>query len=188
MLIFESVLELPRALIRHVRVPPPFRLPPGPLARERLDIELVQRGLIAAGDLYPEFDRDVPPEERKYAPALVEKLRMLFDSEYPDVTDVNVQPIMVASELLANWNGNFFNFVSSRDLARQEGLIFRHLLKMVLLLDEFQQVTPVGVDPLAWQEELRETAEALTACCRSVDPSWTDSMLSQQDDADFIER
>ena len=188
MLIFESVLELPRALVRHVRVPPPFRLPPGPLARERLDIELVQRGLIAAGDLYPEFDRDLPPEERKYAPALVEKLRMLFDSEYPDVTDVNVQPIMVASELLANWNGNFFNFVSSRDLARQEGLMFRHLLKMVLLLDEFRQVTPVGVDPLAWQEELRETAEALTACCRSVDPSWTDSMLSQPDDADFIER
>lgn len=188
MLIFESVLELPRALVRHVRVPPPFRLPPGPLARERLDIELVQRGLIAAGDLYPEFDRDVPPEERKYAPALVEKLRMLFDSEYPDVTDVNVQPIMVATELLANWNGNFFNFVSSRDLARQEGLIFRHLLKMVLLLDEFRQVTPVGIDPLAWQEELKETAEELTACCRSVDPSWTDSMLSQQDDADFIER
>ena len=51
MLIFESVLELPRALIRHVRVPPPFRLPPGPLALERLDMEIVQRGLIAAGDL-----------------------------------------------------------------------------------------------------------------------------------------
>lgn len=188
MLIFESVLELPRALIRYVRVPPPFRLPPGPLARQRLDIEIVQRGLIAQGDLYPEFDPDLPPEERKYAPALVEKLRMLFDSEYPDVTDVQVQPIMVATELLANWNGKFFNFVSSRDLARQEGLIFRHLLKMVLLLDEFRQVTPVGVDPNDWQEELRETAERLTECCRSVDPSWTETMLSQQDDADFIER
>ena len=188
MLIFESVLELPRALIRYVRVPPPFRLPPGPLARERLDIEIVQRGLIAAGDLYPEFDRDTPPEERKYAPALAEKLRMLFDSEYPDVTDVMVQPVMVATELLLNWNGNFFNFVSSRDLIRQEGLIFRHLLKMVLLLDEFRQVTPVGVDSNAWQEELRETAERLTECCRSVDPSWTDSMLTQQNNTDFIER
>lgn len=188
MLIFESVLELPRALIRSVRVPPPFRLPPGPLARERLDIEIVQRGLIAAGDLYPEFDPKAPPEERKYAPSLVEKLRMLFDSEYPDVTDVNVQPVMVATELLLNWNGNFFNFVSSRELSRQEGLIFRHLLKMVLLLDEFRQVTPVGVDPVAWQDELRETAERLTECCRTVDPSWTDSMLAQQDDADFVER
>ncbi len=188
MLIFESVLELPRALVRHVRVPPPFRLPPGPLARERLDIEIVQRGLIAAGDVYPEFDPDLPPEERKYAPALADKLRMLFDSEYPEVTDVMVQPVMVATELLLNWNGNFFNFVSSRDLTRQEGLIFRHLLKMVLLLDEFRQVTPIGIDTNVWQEELRETAERLTSCCRTVDPSWTDSMLTQQDDSDFIER
>lgn len=188
MLIFESVLELPRALIRHVRVPPPFRLPPGPLARERIDNAIVQRGLIAAADLYPEFDPDIPPEERKYAPALADKLRMLFDSEYPDVTDVSVQPVMVATELLLNWNGNFFNFVSSRDLTRQEGLIFRHLLKMVLLLDEFRQVTPIGVDSNAWQEELRETAERLTECCRTVDPSWTDSMLAQQESADFIER
>ena len=188
MLIFESVLELPRALIRHVRVPPPFRLPPGPLALERLDIEIVQRGLIPAGDLYPEFDPDIPPEERKYAPTLADKLRMLFDSEYPDVTDVMVQPVMVAAELLLNWNGNFFNFVSSRDLTRQEGLIFRHLLRMVLLLDEFRQVTPIGVDPIVWQEELGETAERLTACCRSVDPSWTDSMLAQPANSDFIER
>ena len=188
MLIFESILELPRALIRHVRVPPPFRLPPGPLALERLDMEIVQRGLIPASDLYPEFDPKIPPEERKYAPTLAEKLRMLFDSEYPEVTDVSVQPVMVATELLLNWNGNFFNFVSSRDLTRQEGLIFRHLLRMVLLLDEFRQVTPIGVDPTAWQDELGETAERLTECCRSVDPSWTDSMLAQQDNADFIER
>lgn len=188
MLIFESVLELPRALIRHVRVPPPFRLPPGPLALERLDMEIVQRGLMPASDLYPEFDPDLPPEERKYAPTLADKLRMLFDTEYPDVTDVSVQPVMVATELMLNWNDNFFNFVSSRDLTRQEGLIFRHLLKMVLLLDEFRQVTPVGVDPNVWQEELRETGERLTNCCRKVDPNWTDSMLAQQDDADFIER
>jgi hypothetical protein len=113
---------------------------------------------------------------------------MLFDSEYPDVTDVLVQPVMVAAELLLNWNGNFFNFVSSRDLARQEGLIFRHLLRMVLLLDEFRQVTPVGVDPVVWQAELQETADRLTACCRTVDPGWTDSMLTQQNNADFIER
>jgi len=188
MLIFESVLELPRALVRHVRVPPPFRLPPGPLALERLDIEIVQRGLMPASDLYPEFDPDLPPEERKYAPTLADKLRMLFDTEYPDVTDVSVQPVMVATELLLNWNDNFFNFVSSRDLARQEGLIFRHMLKMVLLLDEFRQVTPIGIDANIWQEELRETAERLTNCCRKVDPNWTDSMLAQQDDADFIER
>ena len=43
------------------------------------------RGVIAAGDLYPEFDPDLPPEERKYAPPLAEKLHMLFESEFPGV-------------------------------------------------------------------------------------------------------
>ena len=112
---------------------------------------------------------------------------MLFDSEYPDVTDVSIQSVMIAAELLPEWNGNFFNYVSHHDLTRQEGLIFKHLLRLVLLLDEFRQVTPVGVDPNEWQTELTETADALTDCCRSVDPSWTDSMLSKQDDADFVE-
>src|SRR5205823_6596823 len=44
----ESVLEMPRPLLRYVRVPFPDQLPPGPLATERLDPELIQRGLIAA--------------------------------------------------------------------------------------------------------------------------------------------
>src|SRR5262249_37827943 len=44
----ESVLEMPRPLLRYVRVPFPEDLPPGPLARERLDPELIQRGLITA--------------------------------------------------------------------------------------------------------------------------------------------
>src|SRR5262249_55060293 len=44
----ESVLEMPRPLLKFLRVPPPDQLPPGPLASTRLDGELVQRGLIAA--------------------------------------------------------------------------------------------------------------------------------------------
>jgi superfamily II DNA/RNA helicase len=187
LLILESVLELPMSLMRSVRVPPPHKLPPGPLALERIDNELVQRGLIAANDLYPEFDPDIPFEERKYAPALADKVRMLFEAEYPDVHDVRVQPVMVATDLLENWGDNFWNFVSGRDLAKQEGLIFRHLLRLVLLLGEFKQLTPTGLDPNAWQDELREISERLTACCRAVDPSCTESVLSHTEDADFVE-
>lgn len=187
LLLLESVLELPRNLLRTVRVPPPHKLPPGPLALERIDNELVQRGLIAAGDLYPEFDPDVPFEERKFAPALAEKVRMLFESEYPDVHDVTVQPVMVATDLLENWGDNFWNYVSGRDLTKQEGLIFRHLLRMVLLLGEFRQITPPGLDPGAWQEEVREISARLTACCRTIDPTSTDLMLAQEDEADFVE-
>ena len=187
MLLLESVLELPRNLLRSVRVPPPHKLPPGPLARERIDNELVQRGLIAASDLYPEFDPDIPFEDRKYAPALADKVRMLFESEYPDVHDITVQPVMVATDLLENWGDNFWNFISGRDLSKQEGLIFRHLLRMVLLMGEFRQITPPGLDPNAWQEEVREICERLTACCRTVDPTSTDMMLAQEDETDFVE-
>lgn len=187
LLVLESVLELPPSLLRSVRVPPPHRLPPGPLALERIDIELVTRGLIPAGDLYPEFDPDIPFEDRKYAPSLAEKMRMLFESEFPDVRDVTVQPVMVATDLIENWGDNFWNFVSGRDLTKQEGLIFRHLLRMVLLLGEFKQLTPVGMDPDLWRDEIREVSERLTACCRSVDPTSTDLMLAQEDEADFVE-
>ena len=187
MLLLESVLELPRNLLRSVRVPPPHKLPPGPLARERIDNELVQRGLIAAGDLYPEFDPDIPFEERKYAPALADKMKMLFDAEYPDVTDVTIQPVMVATDLLENWGDQFWNFVSARDLTKQEGLLFRHLLRMVLLLGEFRQLTPPGLDRQFWQDEVREISERLTACCRQVDPMSTDLMLAHEEEDDFVE-
>ncbi|MEI8380728.1 MAG: DEAD/DEAH box helicase [Planctomycetota bacterium] len=187
LLLLESVLELPRSMIRNVRVPPPYKLPPGPLALERIDTELVQRGLIAAGDLYPEFDPDIPFEERKYAPALAEKARMLFEAEYPEVRDVSIQPVMVATDLLENWGDNFWSFVSGKDLTKQEGLVFRHLLRLVLLLGEFRQLTPDGMSPSEWQDEIREISERLTACCRTVDPTSTDLMLAQDDEADFVE-
>lgn len=187
LLLLESVLEFPRNLLRTVRVPPPHKLPPGPLARNRVDQELIQRGLIAAPDLYPEFDPDVPFEERKYAPALADKVRMLFAADYPDVTDVDVQPVMVATDLLENWGDNFWNFVSGRDLTKQEGLIFRHLLRMVLMLGEFRQVTPPGLSTAEWQSELREISERLTACCRAVDPNSTDLMLADDHESDFVE-
>ncbi|MBM4075650.1 MAG: helicase, partial [Planctomycetes bacterium] len=168
LLVLESVLDLAPTVVRSVRVPPPHRLPPGPLALERIDNELVQRGLIAAADLYPEFDPDIPFEDRKYAPALAEKVRMLFESQYPEVTDIVVQPVMVATDLLENFNGDFWLYVSAKDLAKQEGLILRHLLRLVLMLDEFDQVVPEGMESGPWRDELREISERLVASCRAV--------------------
>jgi hypothetical protein len=183
----ESVLELPKALIRAVRVPNPEKLPPGPLAREFLDAELVTRGLIMAGDLYPPWDPDIPFEERKYAPALAEKLRMLFEATYPGVHGVFVQPVWAAAELL-NFECQFHNYIGSRDLAKQEGLIFRHVLRLILLLGEFSQVTPPGMDPAQWRSELKDLADRLTASCREVDPTSTEYMLAHAADQDIVVR
>jgi superfamily II DNA/RNA helicase len=183
----ESVLELPKSLMRSVRVPNPDKLPPGPLATGYLDAELVTRGVIAAGDLYPPWDPDIPFEERKYAPPLAEKLKMLFDATYPYVHGVFVQPVWAAAELV-NFEFNFQGYIGSLDLAKQEGLIFRHLLRLILLLGEFSQVTPPGMDQSLWRGELKELADRLTACCREVDPTSTEYMLAHAADQDIVVR
>src|SRR5439155_14636782 len=81
---FESVLELPRPLLRHVRVP--FDFSPGPLQTEKVDPSLIAKGLIQASpgrELGAEEEEEefVPWDERP--PVLAEKLRMLFDAQYP---------------------------------------------------------------------------------------------------------
>lgn len=182
---FESVLALPRSLLKAVRVPNPERMPPGPLARNHVDTELVRRGLIPAGDLYPPWDPDIPFEERKYAPPLGEKLWMLFESEYPNVHGVFVQAVWAAGDLL-QFECNFNNYIGGRQLAKQEGLIFRHVLRLILLLGEFSQVVPPGMDAAAWRSELRYLADRFTAGCRAVDPNSTEYMLAHAAELDVV--
>ncbi|MGL6072934.1 MAG: DEAD/DEAH box helicase [Fimbriiglobus sp.] len=174
---FESVLELPRPLLKFVRVP--YELPGGAYTTETLDPELVARGLIEAKappseDDEPEDDEYIPWEERP--PHFAEKLKLLFDAIYPDVTDVNIQAVWAAGEVL-NFGGNFQAFITSKDLAKQEGLIFRHLLRLILLTEEFQQLTPANCDPVVWQTDLKRIADTLTETCRAVDPMSTEQTI-----------
>ena len=184
---FESVLELPRPLLRFVRVP--YELAGGAYTTETLDPELIARGLMvvkpppAEGE-EPEEEEFIPWDERP--PLFAEKLRLLFDALYPDMTDVNTTAVWAAGEVL-NFNGNFNTFITSRDLPKQEGLIFRHLLRMVLLLDEFAQLTPSGLDPRDWTAELKQIQDVLTDACRSVDPASTEQMIQKAHAADVVE-
>jgi superfamily II DNA/RNA helicase len=185
---FESVLELPKPLLKFVRVP--FELPPGPLQTTVLDPELVARGLIVEKPPKPEGEEEeeeefVPWDERP--PVFAEKLRLLFEALHPDVTDLTIQAVWAAGEVLA-FGGNFNAFVSSKDLAKQEGLIFRHLLRIILLTEEFAQLTPPGVETAAWQTELKDIADRLTETCRQVDPQSTDETIQKAHTrADVIE-
>jgi hypothetical protein len=187
----ESVLEMPRSVLRYVRVPWPEDLPPGPLALTRLDADLVGRGLMIAktppveGE---EEDDDWRPwrEEEARAPTLSEKLRLLFDALYPEVADFTTQSVWGAGELL-RFGGNFNKFVQARDLVKQEGILFRHLLRLILLCGEFAQVTPVDMEPNAWQAEMRDIADQLTASCREIDPASTDEAIEQAHAADVVE-
>jgi superfamily II DNA/RNA helicase len=183
----ESVLEVPRPLLRYVRVPPPDQVPPGPLASTRLDAELIRRGLMLA-PVPPAEDDEEDDEEEDWErpPVLADKLRSLFDATHPDAGDVVTQPAWAAGELLRH-GGNFNLYVRARDLVKQEGIIFRHLLRLILLCGEFAQVTPRDTTPEEWQADLRDLADRLTASCRAVDPASTDEVIQLAHAADVVE-
>ncbi|MGH7193675.1 MAG: DEAD/DEAH box helicase, partial [Candidatus Saccharimonadales bacterium] len=105
---------------------------------------------------------------------------------YPDVGEFETQSAWVAGELFL-FGGNFNNYVKTRDLTKQEGLIFRHLLRLILLCEEFAALTPPKMSPADWQAELRDLSQRLAASCREVDPASTEELIAQAHAADLVE-
>lgn len=179
---FESVLEIARSAAKYVRVPRPDFLPFGPLATEFLHPTLLSRGLATAAELGAAVEEDDTNswdhEERPRVLTLAEKLRVLFQAEFPDVTDIPLQPCWAVGELI-RFGGDFAKLVSARQAAKQEGILFRHLLRFVLLLEEFAPHCPPGLDETAWRDELQELSTLVTTACRAVDPQSTDQMLEE---------
>lgn len=179
----ESVLELPRSIGHFVRVPKQSELPPGPLATNRLDEQLLRLGLATQDELVEmpeqeEHDRRRFPEERKWVLTLAEKLRRLFDYDFPGVHDVHVNAVWAAGELL-EYGGDFNKFVTSKGLQKHEGIIFRHLLRLILLLAEFARLCPPDTSEDQWRGELEDLIARFTATCRRVDPTSTDKALEE---------
>lgn len=181
-LALESVLEIPRSAAKYVRVPRVDILPFGPLALEFLHPTLLQRGLATAAELGALTDEEQEEfwdeDDRPRVLTLAEKLRLLFQSEFPDVTDVPIQACWGAGALL-QFGGDFHKLVSARQAAKQEGILFRHLLRFVLLLEEFLPHTPPGLAEADWRDDLRSIAAQITASCREVDSQSTDQMLEE---------
>jgi len=178
--LLESVLEVPTSLLSQVRVPWPSELPPGPLARLRLDPELMKRGLITQRELdpssiEPELDSFGKPI-RVFPVPLGDRMRRLFDSEYPGVQDLRTRSVWIVGDLISA-GGTFHHYVTTRDLTKQEGVVFRHCLRMILLCEEFAQHCPVGMTPEEWTSELSWLSEVLVNRCREVDPESTDTTL-----------
>lgn len=177
--VLESLLEMPGSVARRVRVPQPDRLPPGTLALDVIDPELIQRGLATQEELYPQNQDDLPAHERLYPPPLADKLAMLFEGSV-DCTGHNpVRAVWAAGPLLYDFNGEFHPFISARELGYQEGVVFRHLLRLILLCDEFAQLTPSGLLRDVWKERLMGWADRLTETCRAVDAQSTDQTLTE---------
>jgi hypothetical protein len=177
----ESVLELPGSVGHFVRVPRQDRMPPGPLATERLNEQLLRLGLATVEEITrvpaEEDERrssfDEPP---KWVLTLAEKLRLLFDYEFPGVHGVRTQAVWAAGEVL-EFGGDFNKYVTSKSLQKQEGIVFRHLLRLILLIGEFLQFCPPETTEDRWRADLGDIADRLTECCRKVDPTSTQKML-----------
>jgi len=183
----ESVLEMPGSVARTVRVPKPDQMPPGPLAVTRLDTELLRLGLVTPAQLgavspdeeeKPDRRGSLFEEERVWVLTLAEKLKLLFDHDFPDVHDVSITPVWAAGEIL-EFGGDFNKYITSKGLQKQEGILFRHLLRMILMLAEFAQIIPPETTEDEWQGELESISRQLTDCCYRVDPTSTDKAIEQ---------
>jgi superfamily II DNA/RNA helicase len=192
---FESILQLSKSLGRAVWIPRREDLPPGPLATTRLDAQLLTLGLATAEELGA-LKTDEEEEEKKgwydeddYVPILTlpYKLLRLFEYDFPDVDDVRITPVWVAGEVM-NYGTDFNNYITSNKLQKQEGIIFRHLLRMILLLDEMAQLCPPDVEHQTWQDDLAEIANQLEDICRATDQHSTDQWLSESREKGSVKR
>ena len=177
--VLESLLAMPGSVAKAVRVPWPDQLPPGRLSLEVVDPAILTAGLLSAEELYPPADQsDVEFELRKYPVPLAQKTRLLFENQIDHAGGLFVTPVWAVGDLLAG-GGDFDRFVRGRDLTKQEGILFKHCLRMILLCGEFAQVTPKGVEAAVWQARLTAIADVLTTSCRTVDPQSTDELLEE---------
>lgn len=184
----ESILDIPGSVARFVRVPKQEELPPGPLATTRLDMQLLKLGLVTPEQLGAATEEEDEPKRRYgdgifeedyvWVLSLAEKLRMLFDHDFPGVHDVRVTPVWAAGELL-EFGGNFNSFITSNKLQKQEGVIFRHLLRLILLIAEFQQLCPPDTTVDEWRDDLTDISDQLATSCRAIDATSTDKALEQ---------
>ncbi|MFN3190322.1 MAG: DEAD/DEAH box helicase [Aureliella sp.] len=188
LLALESALDLSGTVARSVRVPKLEELPPGPLATNRIDHQLLDLGLATQEELvgrqkddeddYRRRGHGVFDEEPVYVISIGEKLRRLFHFDFPKVQDFRISPVHVAGELL-EFEGDFNKYIVAKKLQKQEGIVFRHILRLVLLLDEMASIPPADCPESEWEDRLDILIDRLTECCRQVDPESTDEALEQ---------
>lgn len=194
--VMESILQLPFTVARYARVPGADELPPGVLTRETLDPQLLTRGLATPEELgQVQEDEDDENdrrrrgmfEEPKVWPLTIgEKVLRLFRDDFPRVEEARVVPVWMVGRLL-EFDFNFNSFITTAKLQKEEGLVFRHCLRMILLCDELANVPPRGTTVETWEYWLDDLAERLTQMCTQVDPQSTDEILVDVAGSDLLQ-
>ncbi|TWT41742.1 ski2-like helicase [Phycisphaerae bacterium RAS1] len=171
-LALDSMLEMPPVIERKVRVPD---LPPGPLQTQVLEPLMIQLGLTLApleSDAQDEEDGwdDGFDEDQPRPPSMPEMLKQVFEARLPAPENVFIQPKWVTGGAI-EFDGEFFKFVRSRDLVKQEGIVLRHLLRVVILAGE---ILTQSNDP-----DYARIVELATKTCRRVEPQYTERFLAE---------
>ncbi|MEK6676038.1 MAG: helicase, partial [Planctomycetota bacterium] len=173
----EAVLLVPPAIERLVK--PPDTLLPGPLQTLVLEPTLIQLGLMSAGGLMGSDKEDEEQEDDYWAEGkndrpmtLPDMLRLLFESSLASPEPVAVQPKWIAGGVFEVVD-DFYKFVRNRDLLKNEGLILRHLLRLVIVTAEF--ATRSGGDP-----DYTIIGERVTQICQRVDKRYTEHFLAAE--------
>jgi len=180
-LALEAALPLPPVLERRVRIPD--ELEPGPLQKNVLEPTLLQMGIVLSGegggvvavDEDDQYEDYMDPDDAQRPLTFPEMLKAWFDAELETPELIYLQPKWVAGAIF-EMNGEFFPYVRSRDLTKNEGLILRHLLRLVTLAGEFSQRS--GGDP-----DYVRLSEAATGICQRVDPRYTDRFLAADEES-----
>jgi hypothetical protein len=176
---FESMLDMPGSVARYVHVPPLEEHPQGPLANGRLNGQLLDLGLASAEELTGPQEDDEDKDGRNYRSSfedrpprpltLGEKLKRLFDHDFPRVHDVSVRSVWVVGELV-QFDCDFNKYIRAHGLQKHEGILFRHVLRFIMLLDEMASIPPAETTVETWEDPLDELADRLTKACQAVDP------------------
>ena len=195
----ESVLELPANISKLVACPPPDIMPFGPLATNVLHPRILELGLAGSSEIMGQWEKKEEPDLEKLAsetggtsrtwndkweppppPALslAEKMRRLFNYEFPRVHDLYTRGVWVVGELL-EFNCEFNKYILAKGFQKQEGLLFRHVLRFILLAEEISQIAPESTTAETWENPLDALIQRLTECCRQVDSESTDKILQE---------
>ncbi|MGD2111301.1 MAG: DEAD/DEAH box helicase [Phycisphaerae bacterium] len=179
--VLESVLQIPPVIERLVRLPD--ELQPGPLQSNEIEPTLIQMGAVLThpdGGVAAVQEDELEDywEEKEDEPrplSLPEMLKLLFDAKLETPEAVYVQPKWIAGGIFDH-DGDFYKFIRARNLIKNEGLVLRHLLRLIILTDEFTTLS--DGDP-----DYAQLSEHVTEICKHVDERYTDRFLASEAEA-----
>ncbi len=178
----ESVLSMPPAIEKKTS-PPEFE--PGPMQTQVLLPAMIKAGLVIAGpdgsikrvgnDDDEGADYMVDDDVNEQPLLVPEMLDMLFQDRLATPDPVFVQPKWVLGGIV-DLESDFYKYVRSRDLQKNEGLVLRHLLRLTIVAGEF-------LNQSAGDPDYQRMIDQASLVCRSVDERYTERFLESEQKA-----